>query len=64
MKPHQERVVTERAELLDKLSKLRTFFTSNVFDELPDAECSRLKRQAAVMAEYISILDERIAAFV
>ena len=31
MQPHQERVVKEKAELDEKLSKLRLFFTSPTF---------------------------------
>jgi len=63
MKPHQQRVIDERAELDAKLSKLIPFLSSDTCHSLPFAERSRLKQQAEVMAEYSRILGERIAAF-
>lgn len=62
--PHQQRVVTEKAELDDKLIKLGGFFESPIFAGLPKEEQSRLWRQGDVMGDYSKILGERIAAFV
>jgi hypothetical protein len=63
MQPHQERVVLEKKELDDKLSKLRLFFTSHVFETLDSNEQSRLRRQENAMHDYSEVLGERIAAF-
>jgi hypothetical protein len=63
MQPHQQRVVDERAELDDKLSKLAGFFGSDLFVTLPSAEQRRLRSQAEAMRTYSGILAERIAAF-
>jgi hypothetical protein len=61
---HQQRVVDERAELSEKLDRLRQFVgTSPQFRTLPVDERQRLERQAAAMDLYDSILQQRIAAF-
>jgi hypothetical protein len=66
--PHQQRVVTEKAELEEKLGKLRTFFNSSTYAEMADTqsgrdEQDRLQEQADIMGRYIAILRGRIAAF-
>ena len=61
--PHQQRVVDERTELDDKLSKLVGFFPSVLFSMLPGAEQGRMRTQAVAMRTYSEILAERIAAF-
>lgn len=63
LQPHQQRVVTEKAELDKKLTKLNAFFNTEMFANLDDAEIERLQRQADIMAEYSDVLGERIAAF-
>jgi hypothetical protein len=64
MQPHQQRVVDEKKELDEKLDKLKAFIeTSSIFKSLPVDERDRLGRQFDVMAEYSSILSQRIAAF-
>jgi hypothetical protein len=63
MKPYQERVVKEKAELDANLARLRLFFTASVFDTLPPEEKQRLLRQENIMHEYSQVLEERIAAF-
>lgn len=63
MKPHEQHVVDEKTELDSKISKLIPFLRSDTCLALPFDERSRLKRQAEVMQEYSSILNERIAAF-
>jgi len=55
MAPHQQRVVTEKEELDEKLAKLKAF--------LDDAEKERLQRQADHMNAYSGVLGERIAEF-
>lgn len=63
MQPHQMRVVLEKDELDDKLSKLKLFISGTVFSALESAEQLRLVRQARIMEEYSSILEERVANF-
>ena len=63
--PHQQRVVQEKEELDEKLSKLSAFidspnFTVTVKDE---NEIARLVCQEEIMKDYSEILAERIAAF-
>lgn len=63
MKPHQERVVTEKTELDDKRSKLTAFIGGETYRTLDQVEQSRLNRQLEAMTLYSNILGERIAAF-
>ena len=63
MLPHQERVVTERAELSEKINKLLTFLTTDTFKSLPEREQYLLNRQVSHMGFYLDTLDERIALF-
>lgn len=63
--PHQQRVVDERAALDVKTWALKTFIEgSPIFCGLPEAERMRLYAQHRAMVTYLTILDERIAAFV
>jgi hypothetical protein len=63
MRPHQERVVTEKSELDAKIEKLRTFNNGPIYSTLPDKERIRLILQYVYMKDYSDILGERIAAF-
>lgn len=63
MQPYQERVIAEKAELDERLAKLRAFFETEAFTELDNAEIERLQRQAVFMSAYSEVLRERIAAF-
>ncbi len=65
MAPHQERVVTEKAELDEKLTALRAFCSQHggIFDSLPTEEKQRLTEQEGHMAAYSNVLARRIAAF-
>lgn len=63
LQPHQQRVVDEKRELDEKLSKLTAFGTTPTFAALPAEEQGRLNRQHAIMEEYSRILGERIEAF-
>lgn len=63
MAPHQERVVQEKRDLDEKLSKLCAFLGSDLFLTLPTEERNRLTRQHNAMIQYSQILGERIAAF-
>lgn len=64
MLPHQQRVVDEKSELDEKLIRLNQFIAkSPIFQDLDDAEKSRLIAQKAHMEGYSDILRERIHAF-
>ena len=64
MQPHQQRVVVEKNELDDKLTKLSQFIDgSSTFKSLSVQERERLMQQRDVMGSYSKILGDRIAAF-
>jgi hypothetical protein len=63
MKPFQQRVVTERDELAEKLTSLDSFIGGEIFTVIPAEEKIRLAKQAGVMKEYLDILNDRINAF-
>ena len=63
LQPHQQRVVTEKAELDEKLAKLNAFGQGPIFATLPPDEQERLIRQSKIMDQYSVVLGERIAAF-
>lgn len=63
MQPHQQRVVDEKNELDDKLTKLKAFHSTQLFAGLDPDERDRLHSQAEYMGKYSDILAERIAAF-
>jgi len=63
MKPYQERVVKEKEELDDKISRLRPFVSGENFKNLPEDERERMSRQLDLMEDYSKVLSERITAF-
>ena len=63
MKPYQERVLEEKAELDEKLKKLLAFQGTEAFAATPADEQERLIRQSVAMDEYSVVLGERITAF-
>lgn len=63
MKDYQQRVVVERTELDQKLSRLRAFISSEQFQTVAAFEQVRLLRQQDIMQQYLAVLDERIADF-
>ena len=63
MKPYQERVVVEKAELDTKRDNLIAFIGGAQYRALDRAEQVRLCRQLDAMKLYSGILLERIAAF-
>ena len=63
MLPHQQRVVDEKKELDDKLTKLIQFFDNALFQSISSDEQERLRRQSDIMTQYSVVLGERIAAF-
>lgn len=63
MAPHEQRVVNERNDLVEKTGKLDTFRQGDVFSELPYEDRKLLQAQRSAMQAYIDILDMRIARF-
>jgi hypothetical protein len=60
---YQQRVLDEKAELDGRLHRLRAFFETESFPKLDLLEQDRMRRQAAAMSAYQSILRERIEAW-
>jgi hypothetical protein len=54
------RMVNEREELSDKAEKLNKFFSSSIFNGLPDNKKELMERQYKLMVEYVEVLDERV----
>jgi len=63
LEPHQQRVVAEKVELDDRLTKLKAFLETDRFKSLDPAEQDRMHAQANAMARYFGVLAARIAAF-
>lgn len=63
MQSHQERVIVEKQELDDKISKLAAFMGGTIFASLDDEERSRLSIQLQYMNGYSEILGQRVVAF-
>ncbi len=63
MQPHQQRVVDEKAELDDKITKLKAFTEGGVFQSLDKLDKDLLESQLVVMVPYSAILSQRIGRF-
>ena len=63
LKPHQQRVVEEKAELDGRIAKLDAFTRTPKFERLDDEEKSRLMEQFDAMTKYARVLGRRIANF-
>ena len=63
MLAHEKRVIEEKIELNERLTKLRQFFLSEKFYALDNDEMRRLQKQAEAMQVYCDILSERISHF-
>lgn len=64
LEPYQLRVIEERDQLQEKLSKLNAFLVSSKFYVVIDEqEQILLTRQASAMQEYLDILISRIERF-
>jgi hypothetical protein len=61
--PHQQRVVDEYVQLLEKQQALVKFLDTEIYAALPDPEKHRLYLQSGVMKMYLEILKERILNF-
>jgi hypothetical protein len=63
MKLHEQRVVDEKIELDEKISKLNVFLQSELFETLSEVNKDLLSDQFEVMNKYSRILNARIAEF-
>lgn len=63
MEAYQERMITERDKLTEKLWKLNNFIGGENFEKVDEQEQQRLLAQAHSMSLYLHILNERIKAF-
>lgn len=63
LEPHQQRVVDEASELIDKIEKLNTFTHGEVFKKLTAHEINLLEQQLLLMKQYHWILRQRIRLF-
>lgn len=63
LQPHQQRVVQEKAELDEKLTKLVAFSANPIFSDLPLDDRNLLVEQAHHMQAYSNVLGQRIARF-
>ena len=63
MQDFQLRVITEKAELMDKIDKLETFIKNSIFIELDKIDQHLLGLQLHIMKAYFSTLKARVANF-
>lgn len=64
MQPHQQRVVDEYNELVEKTSKLGTFILDNpIYKSLQEDEQKDMKIQYDAMCVYVDTLERRIKRF-
>lgn len=63
LQPHQQRVVDERNELIEKTTKLHTFFKTEIFGNLQEEDKNLLEEQVQLMMNYSDVLLKRINRF-
>lgn len=63
MQPHQQRVVDEKSELDEKISKLTSFMGSDASNVLSLTEEDDLEEQLEYMEKYSKVLERRISKF-
>jgi len=63
MEAYQERVVAEKNELDERITKLRMFIESPGFGNIEVAEQKRMRRQELIMQLYSDVLVDRIENF-
>lgn len=61
--PHQQRVIAECEQLVDRITKLETFMHTDLYASLPDDERHLLKSQADAMVAYLGIINTRVEKF-
>lgn len=63
LQPHQQRVVEERTELIEKITKLHAFLKTEIFDNLQEEDQNLLEEQVQLMMNYSDVLLKRINRF-
>ena len=63
METWQQRVVDEKKELGDRITKLETFIESPAYQVAAEPEQARLRRQHHHMKRYYEVLQERVDAW-
>jgi hypothetical protein len=63
MQPHQQRVVDEKQELDDKITKLMAFIGGDIFKSLERRDQELLSQQLGHMRSYSETLSLRIERF-
>ena len=63
LQPHEQRVVDERTELIDKITKLHAFFRTEIFKNIQEEDQNLLEEQGQLMMNYSDVLLKRIARF-
>ena len=63
LQPHEQRVVDERTELIDKITKLHAFFRTEIFKNIQEEDQNLLEEQVQLMMNYSDVLLKRIARF-
>ncbi|MEQ4907360.1 crAss001_48 related protein [Proteus vulgaris] len=63
MQPHQQRVVDEKSELDDKITKLAAFTGGDIFKSLEHLDQELLSQQLVHMRNYSETLSLRIERF-
>lgn len=63
MKPHEQRVIDEKHDLLDRLTKLNAFIATEVFAGLAEIDRILMRYQRDQMAGYLDTLRSRIERF-
>ena len=61
--PHEVRVVQERTELVEKITKLHSFMQTDLYNNLKKEDKSKFERQEQAMITYSEVLLERINNF-
>lgn len=59
-KPHVTRMLEEQREVLDRFSRLAMFLTTPTFADLDEEDRRLLVEQGDHMANYLTVLNERI----
>lgn len=63
MTGHQERVVLEYRQTIERFNKLQAFIGTKTYLTIDSAEQWRLRKQAMIMELLLEVLRDRIAAF-
>ena len=61
--PHEVRVVQERTELVEKITKLHAFMGTDIYNSLKEEDKFKFERQEHAMIMYSEVLLERINSF-